>query len=203
MRLDEPYLLSAAGPHPHKYVLPAITVAKLTSTIVGLHCVGLPPADSRTLAAIQPETLALDNGTFTSLSHAASELRFPTVVVQQNGPDLVASCACAIPKTSLCEHQALVLLSILQRKELRLFFDKPARHAYMRTLARDYGLEQAEDLDEHFELTYTRPSLVSAVPRRPDLYAVTATTKQELITQLLPTKRRPAADLPPANSCWC
>ncbi|MBC6605434.1 SNF2 helicase associated domain-containing protein [Hymenobacter sp. BT188] len=199
LKSEESHLLSTAGPHPHKYVLPAITVAELTSTIVGLHCVGLPPTDSRMLAAIQPEALVLDSGTFTSVAHAASELRFPTVVVQQTGPDLVVSCACTIPKTSLCEHQALVLLSIVQRKELRLFFDKPARHTFLRTQARDYGLEQADDLDAHFELIYSRPALVAAVPRRPDLYAVTAATKQELITQLLPVKRGPAADLPPSQ----
>jgi len=193
LETSEHHYHPAEGPYPHKYVLAGLTVSTLTTTLVEQRCVGRPLADIRTLAAIQPETLMLNHGTFGSTQSAANEVRFPTVVVQQRGLDLVLSCACTTPKASLCEHQAQVLLAILQRKELRLYFDKPARHAFLRTVARDYGLEQAEDIDAHFNLTYTRPSSVTATSKRADLFPVTAATKQELMTQLLAPKQEPSA----------
>ncbi|MBG8555602.1 DEAD/DEAH box helicase [Hymenobacter guriensis] len=183
------------APHPHKYILPGLTVTDLTSAVVWLHCAELPPTDARTLASIQPETLELNHGTFIS---TAGTLSFPVVAVQQLDGNLLISCACITPKAVLCEHQALVLLAVVQRKELRLFFDQPARHHYLRALARDYGLEQVADLDAHFELTYTRPASVTATPRQAALYPVTAAANQELIAQLLPP--RPTPLVAPAGS---
>ena len=192
---SEPQLPQVAGSHPHKYVFPGLTLPELTTTLVGKHSLVWLNPEARQLAAIQPEALALGQGTFASTASPASGLQFPTVVVQQQGAGLVVSCACAHPKTALCEHQALVLLSILQRRELRLFFDGPARQQYLRTQAKDYGLEEAQDLDAHFDLTYVRPAGVTATPKRPDLYPVTATTKQEMMA-LLPGKPPRTAPLP-------
>ncbi|WP_235917328.1 DEAD/DEAH box helicase [Hymenobacter busanensis] len=192
MPLPDSSAQNAAPAHPHRYLLPGAAVPTLTSTIVARHCGGaLPAADIRTLAAIQPETLELNEGTFTSTAASASQLPFPAVVVQQLEPGLLLACACAAPKTTLCEHQALVLLSILQRKELRLFFDAPARQAFLQATARDYGLEHAPDLDAHFALTYARPGTVTAAPRQADLYPVTDATKHALVEQLRPGKRAP------------
>ncbi|MBD2715464.1 SNF2 helicase associated domain-containing protein [Microvirga sp. STR05] len=188
----------SSSPHPHQYLLPNLTVAELTNAVVWLHCASLPEADSRTLAAIQPETLEPNHGIFSSTSQAAGTLHFPTVEVQQLDGNLLVSCACTTPKTTLCEHQAAVLLSILHRKELRLFFDQQARNQHLRAAARDYGLEQAADLDAHFELTYVRPASVTVAPRQAALYPVTAAANQELIAQLLPPKSAPL--IAPAGS---
>ncbi|SFQ26793.1 DEAD/DEAH box helicase [Hymenobacter arizonensis] len=187
-----------AGSHPHKYQFPGRALPELSSAIIGKHCSVWPTADARTLAAIQPETLGLDYGVFTS-TVGTGPLRFPTVVVQQQESGLLVSCACVGPKSTLCEHQAVVLLSILQRKELRLFFDKTLRQEYLLASARDFGLDESEDLDAHFDLAYSRPAAVVVTPKRADLYPVTAATKQELMVQLLPPKRRPALP-PPAGS---
>nr|WP_201978108.1 DEAD/DEAH box helicase [Hymenobacter rubidus] len=180
-----------AGPHPHQYVLPVPTLAELTGALIGQHCTAWPAADARALAAIQPEALTLNLGTFTSTAAWAGAGTFPAVVVQQEAGRVLVACACDEPKPKLCEHQALVLLSVLQRRELRLFFDQPARQQFLRTLARDYGLEHAEDLDTHFELTYSRPGTVVALPRRTELYPVTSTAKQDLLAQLWLPKAAP------------
>ncbi|OON68946.1 DEAD/DEAH box helicase [Hymenobacter sp. CRA2] len=178
------------APASHQYLLRGLRVPTLTSADVRAHCAVPLLADARTLAGVQPEELAVDQGIFSAAPGAAGVLAFPAVAVQQLPQGLLLACACLQPNTSLCEHEALVLLSIVQRKELRLFFDAPARHAFLRTAARDYGLEDAADPDEHFRLDYQRPGTLSVVPRRPDLYPVTSTANQELVTQLLAGARR-------------
>ncbi|WP_426058251.1 DEAD/DEAH box helicase [Hymenobacter sp. B1770] len=183
-----------AGSHPHKYEFPGRALTELSSAIIGKHCNVWPTTDARALAAIQPETLALNYGVFTSTM--SGPLRFPTVVVQQQESGLLVFCACAGPKSALCEHQAVVLLSIVQRKELRLFFDKVLRQQYLLASARDFGINESEDLDAYFDLTYSRPAAVAATPKRADLYPVTAAAKQEMLEQLMPAKRPLALPLP-------
>jgi hypothetical protein len=175
--------------HPHQYRLAAATIATLSIVDVARHGLALPPTDARSLAAIQPETLMLDYGTFTSLPLPGG-MQFPTVVVEQQGPDLLLSCACSAPKTVLCEHQALVLLAILQRPELRVFFDPQQRHELLKAQARDYGLEHSPNLDAHFQLTYARPTVL-VTPRQAGLYPITAAAKQALVSELLPAPAAP------------
>ncbi|SHM17035.1 DEAD/DEAH box helicase [Hymenobacter psychrotolerans] len=178
-------------PDLHRYTLPHMSVAELTSAVVWLHCATLPEADSRMLAAVRPETLELDYGTFTTAGHTSSSRQLPVVAVQQAGHNLLVSCSCASVQPTLCEHEAVVLLGILHRKELRLFFDTQARQQHLRAAARDYGLERAADLDADFSLLYVEPAAVTVVPKQSALYPVTAATKQELVARLQPPKPAP------------
>ncbi|WP_046245346.1 DEAD/DEAH box helicase [Hymenobacter terrenus] len=188
-------LLSDKEAHPHQYRLPGTTLAALTSVAVARHCPALPPFEGRALAAVQPETLTLGFGSFTSAVPMVGGEKFPAVVVEQQAQGLLLSCACPAPKTTLCEHQALVLLSILQRNELRVFFDPHRRRELLKATARDYGLEYAQDLDAHFHLAYARPALL-VTPRQTGLYPTTAVAKQELVKELLPTRREPVLPSP-------
>ncbi|QJX49080.1 DEAD/DEAH box helicase [Hymenobacter taeanensis] len=178
------------APSSHQHVFESGALADLTRFEIENLCPTLPLLDTRLLAAVQPTTLAVNQGTFTGLGPAAGAGPAPTVTIEQLPGGLAVSCTCPTPKAALCEHQGLVLLSLLQRKELRVFFDPKPRHELLRAAARDYGLEQAQNLDTYFQLTYTRQG-VEVEPRQPELYPVTATTKQELISQLLPPKRLP------------
>ncbi|UOQ69981.1 hypothetical protein [Hymenobacter cellulosilyticus] len=181
-----PEIPAELEPGRHHYWF-AAQLPALTSADVERLAPTLPPADYRTLTAIQPQKLTLNAGTFTSPSSFGGP-PFPPVTVEQQPQGLLLTCSCSAPAGTLCEHQALVLLSILQRKELRVFFDAAQRQELLRAAARDYGLEHATDLDAHFELTYNRPQVLVA-PRQAGLFAVTAATTQELVSQLLPEGR--------------
>ncbi|TGE29340.1 SNF2-related protein [Hymenobacter metallicola] len=195
---SHPELPLPAEDTPHQYLFAGASITTLTSPEVERAGPSLPPTDYRTLAAIEPQTLTLNSGTFTSTAPTLSGLPFPAVVVEQQPRGVWLACGCAAPTpTSLCEHQTLVLLSILQRRELRLFFDARLRYELLRTTARDYGLEHVADLDAHFELTY-RPPTVLVTPRQAGLYPVTDAAKQALVSELLAGKAERAA--PPANT---
>jgi hypothetical protein len=189
----ERFPASDKAPHPYQYLFEGQTLADLTSLQLELLCPPLVP-DTRVLAAVQPETLQLDYGVFTSTVPVAGAATFPTVVVAQLMRGLLVSCACAAPKVGLCEHQALVLISVLRRKELRVFFDAALRRELLAVTARDYGLENAPDLDAHFAVVYAQ-SAVSIVPKEAGLYALTPASKQELVRQLLPARRAAPAAL--------
>jgi hypothetical protein len=189
---------SAPDPFLHQYRLASTAVTTLTRTTVELRCAGPPPlADTRLLAAIRPVELAPSRGTFTGSGTEAQP--FPTVQVEQLGPDLLLSCGCTAPLHGLCEHEALVLLSLLQRRELRLFFDTRARLDYLRPVARDYGLEDAPDLDAHFQLGYQHPGGLTVTPRQTALFPVTAASTQELLEQLRPQGLGPRLAEPAAQ----
>ncbi|MCC2548224.1 SNF2 family helicase [Hymenobacter sp. BT175] len=180
-------------PPAHAYLLPGASVPTLTALDVARHCPAQYVAEARPLTAIQPASITLDRGTFTSAAWSISQGESPTVTVEQSAAGLELSCTCGAPRASLCEFQAQVLLDLLRRPELRVFFDLKARRELLLATARDYGLEHAPDLDAHFQLTYARPAVL-VTPRDAGLCPVTAASKQELISQLLSVR----AGAPPA-----
>ncbi|WP_126246644.1 DEAD/DEAH box helicase [Chitinophaga rhizosphaerae] len=106
--------------------------------------------ESRELGDIFPVSLELNEGVFTKRKAA---VHFPTVSVCQTGNSIVTSCACGGSEAGLCEHQAEVLYAIMERKQLRVFFDKPLRHKTLLNTAKEYGLEEEPDLDEYFRIS--------------------------------------------------
>lgn len=182
------------NPQPQPYLLAGATIAALSSADVLQHSAAHFVAPSRALTAIQPDTIALSYGRFTSSMPAAGESEFPMVTVEQLVQGVRLTCPCSALKTSLCAHQTQVLLDILRRPELRVFFDARQRRELLQATAREYGLEDAPNLDDYFELTYARPSVL-VTPRQAGLFAVTTAAKQELVGQLAPQRRNAASDV--------
>lgn len=111
---------------------------------------------SKSFDEIQPQTIEVNFGLF---SHPTSTTPFPIVSVTQTEGLIVLSCACKTPKKKLCEHQAQVIWNILNRNNLRVFFDKPLRIATLQKAAKEYGMEREEDLESHFTLEYNGQTL--------------------------------------------
>ncbi|WP_055562716.1 DEAD/DEAH box helicase [Hymenobacter sp. AT01-02] len=170
----------------HCYTFASLPVAELTAADVEQRCATPVARETRALNAITPEALTLNHGTFSR----AGGLAWPTVAVVQQERSVLVSCTCAGPAAQLCEHQAQVLLAVLHRSELRIFFDAKLRQDRLRAAAKDYGLEQETNLEAHLQLTYTDQA-VTIAPIRASLLPITAATKQELIRQLLPEQHLP------------
>jgi superfamily II DNA or RNA helicase len=181
-------------PQPQPYLLPGASISTLSSADVARHSPAQFVAPVRALTAVQPEMITLDYGRFISSVPVAGESEFSVVLVEQQAQGVLLTCPCPAPKTSLCEHQAQVLLDILRRPELRVFFDAQQRRELLQATAREYGLQDAPNLDTYFELTYARPS-VRVAPRQAGLFALTTAAKQELVGQLAPQRRSAAPDV--------
>lgn len=139
-----------------RYVLRDTSIAELTYTDILKHCRGFIDADSRTRPEIQAEAIDINYGVFFKPS---SGIKFPHVLVCQSDRSLILTCSCDTPKTKLCEHQAEVLLSILDRPDFRVFFDPVFRNKRIRTVAADYGLENETDPERYFQIAYVNNSV--------------------------------------------
>jgi len=151
------------------YILSDFKIAALSTISILKHCAG--PIDTGTAGYLdlQPQQIMIN---FASFSDPGSQIIFPQVSVRQDHESLILSCRCTSQKNRLCEHQARVLFQIMNRPEIRIFFDQHLRHQKIRLFAADYGLEQETYPDDFFSVAYENKSY-SITPLIKDLFPVT------------------------------
>jgi hypothetical protein len=117
---------------------------------------------------VQPLNIEIDNALFALNSQSKN---LPDVAVSQIASDLVLTCGCAAVKNTLCEHQTLVLQTIISKPDFKVFFDKNLRLEKIKKAAEAYGMADEGDLEKYFGLKYAdRQNYV--VPLNPELIPV-------------------------------
>ncbi len=94
------------------------------------------------------------------------------VSIQQQMGETLLICDCGLEAKGLCSHQTAILLALIKDSNLMLFFDLKMRQNYLKKQAYDYGLENEDDLDEHFDIHYDHND-VSATPKNTSLIPIT------------------------------
>ncbi|WP_187261943.1 DEAD/DEAH box helicase [Pontibacter beigongshangensis] len=171
--------------HPFVYVLEDFSFASLSSTYLLHHSLEPVSTDARDVAGIHPQFIEVNFGSFTSPS---STVYFPMVEVSRQERALVFTCGCRTPKRKLCEHQAQVLLLIMSRNEIRVFFDEDLREQKFRQAALSYGLEKEANLSDFFELEYAGRTL-QVKPRLKELLSSDKLNEAYLKERLLPKQQ--------------
>jgi hypothetical protein len=174
-----------------EYVIEGYDIASLTNTFILQHSGALMSTDIRGYFELQPQDIEIDTATFLS---TAGGLLTARVEIKQASGRIVLTCTCLAPKKKLCEHQVQVLYNLVNRDELKAFFDTAQRYAAIRQIAREYGLESENDLDAHFMVEYSNKTL-QVKPRKPELLPVTKQSLIYLNEHLIPKLGVP---LPPA-----
>jgi SNF2 family DNA or RNA helicase len=100
---------------------------------------------------IIPKEIDLNVAVFISEN---SRLNFPSVGVLLDNNEFLLSCNCTDDSGKLCEHQSKVLMALIHREELRVFFDLDLRKQKLKKIAQDYGLENESNLDLYFQIDY-------------------------------------------------
>lgn len=179
--------------HPSEYILENITLSDITYAELLKHSSELIDTSKRNFFDIQPQVIQVNFGLF---SNPSSSIDFPLVSVTQMNDSMILSCSCKTPKKKLCEHQVQVLYNIIDRSYFCIFFDDKLRHQKIKEVAKDYGLERENNLDEYFELQYINKS-VTIKPKVKGLIpfnqSSTGSLKEELLPQV--TKMAPAVDM--------
>ena len=152
--------------HPQTYILKNNELAKLTYADTFRYGVeislGLKNVD------VQPLNIEIDNGLFALNS---TNKNLPDVAVSQLDSDLVLTCACESIKNTLCEHQTLVLQTLISKPDFKVFFDKNLRIEKIKKAAQAYGMADEVDLEKYFGLKYAdRQTFV--IPLNPELIPV-------------------------------
>lgn len=164
------------------YVIPDFHISQLSYGWVLKHSAAFVSSDKRGFNDIQPISIHINEGVFTNPS---SQIPFPSVVVSQVGGKLELSCACQSPKARLCEHQIQVLLNILNKPQLKVFFDEELRLQMIKEAAKEYGLENEPNVQDLFGLEYGKKAL-EIKPLQKEVFPVTADSEAYLKEHLLP-----------------
>ena len=131
---------------------------------------------------VHPESILINHGLF---SNTLRSVGLPPVELLQLADRIQLHCGCNAPADKLCEHQVQVLYNVLQRDELRVFFDDTLRFHKLRQVAINYGLDKESNPDDFFSASYHNKKLVIA-PKMPDLFSGTRENTLQLQKQLLP-----------------
>ncbi|CAN5326322.1 hypothetical protein BH11BAC5_BH11BAC5_12460 [soil metagenome] len=162
--------------------------SNITPAFILANSASMPDTGSDRFFSVQPDMIDINTGTF---SNPGGGLVFPQVWVQFSKATLAMSCNCNMGNHKLCIHQSQVLYNIMERPDLRLFFDTAFRHDKINAVAKNYGLEQSPNPDEHFELLWQNKT-VRIEPRMKELQPVNETALKQLAEELLPPPEKPA-----------
>lgn len=169
---------------PDIYIISAFKPSVFNAVFILKHSSG--PADTYAPGYfdLQPQHISVNYASF--VDHE-SAIKFPQVAVRLHQNDLILSCRCPAYKSRLCEHQTRVLFNIMERAELRVFFDQQLRHERIKAFAIAYGLEN-ESPDDLFNLEYENKKL-EIIPVIKDLIPVTKEKNNALQELLLPKSK--------------
>src|SRR5215203_4032437 len=142
--------------HKNQYVFENTSISNLSVFEIQKHCLEIIDTERKDLKDIQPHVIEINSGMFFKPS---SNILFPSVAVSLIGNSIILDCPCKTSKTKMCEHQAQVLYNIMERQDLRIFFDENFRRTKLESIAKDYGLENEANLDNFFQLEYLNNSL--------------------------------------------
>jgi SNF2 family DNA or RNA helicase len=184
---NTPNLFESAKNAPDTFVLSNFKITELSSVFILKHSSG--PVDSAVKGyfELHPAHISVD---FASFTDPDSQIMFPQVSLRQNNDSLILSCRCTTDKNKLCEHQVRVLFNLMNRQEIRIFFDEKLRLEKMKTFAVPYGLENEAKLEEFFGLEYDHKKYV-IVSLIKDLLPVTQEKNTALQELLLPKTSLP------------
>ncbi len=170
--------------HPNEYILENTLVSVLTYTDLLKHSADFIDTAARGFFDIQPQSIDLNAGLFIQPS---GTMAFPAVSVSQLDNSIILSCPCKASKKKMCLHQSQVLYNLIDRPYLRIFFDTIFRHIKMQEIAKDYGLEGEDNLDDFFFVKYTHKSF-EIQPKLKELLPLNKVTNDYFREHLLPQK---------------
>ena len=161
--------------------------ANITHQFILANSTAMPDTGNPRFFTIHPEEINVNKATF---SNPGGNLSFPMVQVEYINNSLILTCACNHQSNKLCGHQTQVLYNIMERPDLRIFFDDAFRHDKITAVAENYGLQNEPNPDDHFELAWNNKT-VSITPRLKSLQPVNETALQQLAGELLPANHHP------------
>ncbi|MBE9464395.1 DEAD/DEAH box helicase [Dyadobacter subterraneus] len=174
--------ISALKHHKNDYIFDNFNVAELSHNFILKYSSSLTETSRRGFFDIQPNVIEVDFATFLTTSGVSDQL---IVSVKQTENSLKFSCPCSAEKKAPCEHMVQVLYNLMDRRDLRIFFDKDLRYNQIKLVAQDYGLENERNPDEYFQLHYANKT-VDIKPKLKHLFAVNESTKTYLKDNLIP-----------------
>jgi SNF2 family DNA or RNA helicase len=166
---------------PDTFVWSGQSIAALSTSAILSQSMHLPETEQRGFLDLQPDMIRIDDAMFLIATGYSDVVQ---VRITQQAADLTVSCSCMQGAGKLCSHGARALYNLLERKDLRLFFDKSKRVERISEVAKDYGFERTEESDRYFDLYYDNKKL-EIRPKERELIPVNQQSMNVLASQLL------------------
>lgn len=166
--------------YKHHFILKNRSIESLTYQHILRHS---PEIVNR--AAIQTVLPLILERNFGRFSNSKDSLGFPDVLVEQSGQDLLLNCSCNASISCMCEHETIVLYALLEKPNLRIFFDKKLREDRIKIEAKKFGFENEPNLEQYFQLVFENNGL-EIKPIATELIALDTIKIDRLKTELLP-----------------
>lgn len=166
----------------HQFVFENFNVSALSNNHILKNSTSLPETGIRFFFDLQPESITVNYARFVIQAGFNDPVY---ITVNQIENDLRLNCSCNSPKKKLCEHEIRVLYNLMDRKDLRAFFDEKLRYERIKPIAKEYGLENESNSDLFFELSYENKSLLIS-PKQKELLLVNPASLALLENQLIP-----------------
>jgi SNF2 family DNA or RNA helicase len=172
---------SDTSDEPNMFVWEGRSIATLSISDILNNSAHLPETDQRGFLDLQPDMIRIDDAIFLITSGYSDVVQVR--VIQQNGA-IHISCSCGEAGKKLCKYQSRILYNLIERRDLRVFFDKAGRKDRITEVAKDYGLGDAEDMDQYFELQYDNRKL-EIRSKEKELIAINPVSLNQLTSQLI------------------
>jgi len=179
---DTPNLFQLPDVSPDTYVVENFKVADLSPVFLLKHSAVQTDSSATGYLNLQPQHISVN---YASFIDRASQVKFPQVNVRLQQQSLILSCRCGVVHQRLCEHQSRLLYNLMNRTELRIFFDEQLRTTKLKAFAAAYGLEKEKNLDSFFALDYDKGNYKIS-PLIKDLLPVTPANNSLIQDILLP-----------------
>ena len=176
---DIPNLFETVKNTPDTYIISDFKPDLFNTVFILKHSSGPADITAPGYFDLLPQHISIG---YSSFENSGSAIKFPQVDVRLHQNNLILSCRCPATKNRLCEHQMQVLFNIIERPELRVFFDSKLRHEKIRKFAVAYGLEN-ESPDDLFTIAYGNKNF-EIIPVIKDLLPITK-EKNEILKDLL------------------
>jgi len=182
----------------NEYVLEGIDGPGLSNSIILKHSAAAIDTGAKGFMELVPGHITVNEATFIFPEG------FPAVRVALQEQRLRLSCQCNAAAERLCQHQAQVLYNLVNRNELRIFFDDKLRNERIRKAAADYGLENAPEPAAYFQVelqnkkAVIRPAIPGLLPITRDSFGA---LQEALFSNAGPALPRGAAWSPDTVRC--
>ncbi len=141
---------------PGKIRLESVSIPDLNTQLILAICSDMVASDARGFYDIQPHHLLVNKASFDRVKSIRDSA---SVEIEQIENVLHLSCTCKNSLKSLCAHQAQVLFNVMNRDELRVFFDEDLRLQKLKEYAIQVGISSNENPELYFQIDYQQGKL--------------------------------------------
>ncbi|HPH82257.1 MAG TPA: DEAD/DEAH box helicase [Flavobacteriales bacterium] len=175
---------------PGEIILEGISIIDLSTPSILSVCSEMIASDIRGFYDIHPTEIRVDFACFERVKN----LRDSAIVqLEQNDEGLHLTCTCLHEKKSLCPHEAQVLFNVMNRDEIRIFFESTIRKNKLSEFAQQAGIGQQEDPELYFQLEYYQGK-TRIIQAQKELLLIDPLVQKQINEQLLINQTPPSIE---------